>query len=58
MQLDDGDVLLTSGLLGVNESSGVIDGGDEAACYLGVKCTRVTSHFDFKDFLNPRNDFV
>ena len=58
MQLDDGDVLLTSGLLGVNESSGVIDGGDEAACYLGVKCTRVTSLFNFKDFLNPSNDFV
>ena len=58
MQLDDGDVLFTSGLLGFHESSGIVDAGDEAAGDLGVKCTRVTSLFNFKDFLNPSNDFV
>ena len=37
MELDDCDVLFTSGLLGLNEAGGVVDACDEAACDLGVQ---------------------
>ena len=58
MQLDDGDVLLTSGLLGLHKSGRIADAGDEAASDLGVKRAGVAGLFDLEDFLDPRDNLV
>jgi len=42
MKLEYGDVLLTSGLLSLNQTSGVVDASNEATCDFGIEGTRVT----------------
>ncbi len=42
VKLEDSDVLLTSGLLSLNQTSSVVDAGNEATCDLGIEGTRVT----------------
>jgi len=58
MELDNGDVLFTSRLLGLNESSGVVDADDEASSNLRVQSSGVTSLLNLQDFLDPGNDLM
>jgi hypothetical protein len=58
MKLDDSDVLLTGRLLGLHETSGVVDAGDQAASDLGVKGTRVACLVDLENALHPGDDLV
>jgi len=58
MELDDGDVLFTSGLLGFDESGGVVDAHDEAASDFRIEGAGVTGFVDLQDFLDPSNDLV
>ena len=58
VELHDGNVLLTSGLLGLDESGGVVDANDEATSDLGVQSTGVTSLVHVEDLLDPSDDLV
>ena len=58
VQFDDGDVLFTSGLLGLDQAGCVVDAHDEAAGDFWVERARVASLVDFENFLDPSDDFV
>ena len=58
VKFDNSDVLLTSWLLSLNESGGVVDASNEATSDLGVEGTRVTSLVNLEDLLYPGNDLV
>jgi len=58
MELDNGDVLLTGRLLGLDESSGVVDASNEASCDLRIQSTTMTGLLNLQDSLDPSNDFM
>ena len=49
MHADDADILLSSSLLGLDETGSAIDADDEAAGDLGVEGAAVTSLLDSAD---------
>jgi hypothetical protein len=51
-------VLLTSTLLGLDQTSGSINTNNQTTGDLGIKGTTVTSLFNTEDTLNPSNNFV
>jgi hypothetical protein len=55
---EDGDVLLSGSLLGLDESSRPVDADDEATGDLWVERSRVTRLFNTKDPTEPGNDLV
>ena len=58
MQLDNSNVLFTSGLLSFDESGSVVNADDKAASDLRVKGTRVASLVDLEDFLDPGDNLM
>jgi hypothetical protein len=54
----DANVLLTSTLLGLDQTGGTIDTNDQTSSNLGIESTAVTSLFNTKDTTNPSDDFV
>ena len=58
MKLDNGDVLFTCRLLGLDQASCIVDADNEATSNFRVERSRVTSLVDLQDFLDPSNDFV
>jgi len=58
MELDNGDVLLTGRLLGLDESSGVVDASNEAPSDLRIQSTTMTGLLNLQDSLDPSNDFM
>ena len=58
MKFDHGNVLLTSGLLCLNQSSRVVDAHNQAASDLGVEGSGVPSFFHLKNVLDPGDNFV
>jgi hypothetical protein len=42
VELEDGDVLLTSGLLSLNQAGSIVNAGNQAAGDLGVQGATVT----------------
>lgn len=55
---DDADVLLSCGLLRLNEPGGSVEADDEAARDLGIQGARVASLIDLEDALDPGDDLV
>jgi hypothetical protein len=53
VELDNCNVLLTCGLLSLDESRRVANTGNEATSNLGIKGATVTSLVNLKDFLDP-----
>ena len=58
MQLDHGNVLFTSALLGLHQSCSVVDAHDEAASDLWIEGTRVTSLVHLEDLLDPGDNLM
>lgn len=58
VEAKDANVLLTSTLLGLDQTSGTVDTDDQTSSNLGIESTTVTSLFDTKDTTNPSDDFV
>lgn len=58
VELNDGNVLFTSRLLGLDESGGVVDASDEAASDLGIEGARVAGLVNLENSLNPGDNFV
>jgi len=58
VEFDDCNVLLTGTLLGLNESSCIIDASDKTASDLRIESTTVASLFNFQHLFDPGNDFV
>lgn len=58
VELDDGNVLFTSGLLSLNETGWVVDAGDQASSDLGVEGAGVACLFNLKNLLDPGDDLV
>ena len=58
MELDDGNVLFTSGLLCLDKPCCVVNADNEAASDLRVKGARVASLVDLEDFLDPGDNLV
>ena len=58
MQLYNSHVLLTSRLLGLHETRGIIDAGDQATSDFGIKSARMARLIDFEDLLDPGDDFM
>jgi len=58
MELDDGNVLFTSGLLGLDESGCIVDASNQAAGNLGVEGAGVAGLVNLQDTLDPCNDLV
>ena len=58
VEADDGNILLTSTLLGLDETGGTVDADDEAAGNLGVEGTAVAGLLDAEDAAEPRDDLM
>ena len=58
MELDNGDVLLTGRLLGLDESSGVVDASNKAPSDLRIQSSTMTGLLNLQDSLDPSNDFM
>lgn len=58
VEADDGDVLLTGGLLALDETSSTIDTDDETASDLGIQGAAVAGSLDSQDALDPGDDLV
>jgi len=58
MELENGNVLFSGALLGLDESGGVVDAHDEAASDLGVEGAGVTGFVNLEDFLDPGDDLM
>jgi len=58
MELEDTHVLFTGGLLGLDESGGVLNADNEASSDLGIESSTVTGLLDFEDLLDPSNDLM
>ncbi len=58
MELDDGDVLFTGGLLSLDQSGGVVDAHNEATSDFRVQSTRMTGLVNLQDFLDPCDNLV
>lgn len=58
VESDNANVLFAGGLLGFDETGGLLNADDQAAGYLGVKSTRVASFLDTEDALDPGDNFV
>ena len=58
MELEDSNVLFSSGLLGLNESSGSIQADDEASSNLRVESTGVSGLLGLQDLLDPSDNLV
>jgi len=58
MELDDGDVLFTGGLLSLNQTSCVVNADNQTTCDLRIEGTTVTSLLDLENSLDPSDDLV
>ena len=58
MELDNSNVLFTSGLLGLDKSCGVVDASDKAASNLWIEGTTMPGLFNLQDSLDPSDDLV
>jgi hypothetical protein len=54
VEANNGNVFLTSGLLGLHQASGAINADKQATRNLGIEGTGVTGLFTLHDFLHPR----
>jgi hypothetical protein len=55
---DDTDVLLTSTLLGLDQTGGAVNADDQTSSDLGIESTGVTSTLATENALDPGDDFV
>ena len=58
VEADDGDVLLTGGLLALDGTSSTIDTDDETASDLGIQGAAVAGSLASQDALDPGDDLV
>jgi hypothetical protein len=58
VEANDADVLLSSALLGLDETSRAVNADDQASSDLGIEGAAVASLFSSKNALDPRDDFV
>jgi len=58
MESDNADVLLTSTLLGLNQTGGSVNTDNQTAGNLRIEGTTVTSLLNTEDTLDPSNNFV
>lgn len=58
METEHTDVLLTSALLGLDQTSSTVNAHNQASSDLGIKCAAVTSLLDAEDATNPSDDLM
>ena len=58
MKLDNGDVLFTCGLLGLDQASCIVDADNEAASDLWVEGAAVARLAHLENLFGPGHDFV